>query len=334
MIYKSSSAYSFGKVEKKTETSFLNNSKINNPDFNKYQGDIIIKPTKGFAFSKGAKFKKIPISPGPGQYEINKSTMGEGVPKYSLYKSDKETEISNIIKRNKNTKMPGPSDYAITEENCEKTIYNSTKSTHFSKVEKLKLVDNHVPGVGKYTTVCYTDFGKSSKNKFTMPKTVRTDIVDKSKTSSSARNKDDIKALEPGKYNVGSTFGKGGTKPLLRGKPKEIKPFKIPGPGDYNSDNAKIKTLRKNPTTCMGFGNRTDITATEKKKNVPGYIYNLKSEFDVSNKSKIKANTFSKSERMKTEKIVTPGPGAYHLPCSFGVVADYEKVPESKFRKI
>lgn len=334
MIYKSSSAYSFGKVKKDTQSSFVNNSNINNPDFNKYQGDIIIKPTKGYAFSKGEKFKKIPISPGPGSYNTNNSTIGVGVPKYSLYKSDKETEIGHIVKKNKNAKLPGVGFYTITEENCEKTIFNSTQSNYFSKGEKLKLIDNHVPGVGKYNTYCSTDFGKGNKNKYSMSKTERSDIVDKSKTSSSAKNKGDIKALEPGKYNIDSTFGKGGTKPLLRGKPKEVKPFNIPGPGEYNSDNAKIKTLRKNPTTCLGFGKRTDITASEKKKNVPGFQYNIKSEFDVSNKSKIKANTFSKSERMQNRKTITPGPGAYYLPCSFGNVPDYERVQESKFRKI
>jgi len=36
------------------------------------------------------------------------------------------------------------------------------------------------------------------------------------------------------------------------------------------------------------------------------------------------------------KKIInnTPGPGAYHIPCSFAVLPDYEKVTESKFRKI
>ena len=62
--------------------------------------------------------------------------------------------------------------------------------------------------------------------------------------------------------------------------------------------------------------------------------YNIKSEFDVSDISKIKANKFSKSERMKNKVNNTPGPGAYHIPCSFGVVADYEKVVESKFKRI
>ena len=84
-----------------------------------------------------------------------------------------------------------------------------------------------------------------------MPKALRKDIVDKSKTSSGAKNKDDIQALDPGKYEITNTFGKGGTKPLLRGKPKDIKAFNVPGPGDYESGKAKIKTLRRSPTTCL-----------------------------------------------------------------------------------
>ena len=144
-----------------------------------------------------------------------------------------------------------------------------------------------------------------------MSKTVRKDIVDFSKNNSSAKNKNDIIALEPGKYEIKSDFGSGGIKPLLRGKPKDVKKFEIPGPGKYNSENAKIKT---------------DITEKEIKKNIPGFKYEIKSEFDVSDKSKIKANTFEKSPRMKENKNLTPGPGSYYIPCSFGVVADYEKM--------
>ena len=155
-----------------------------------------------------------------------------------------------------------------------------------------------------------------------MSKTLRKNIIDTSKTSSSVKNKDDIKALDPGYYEVKSSFGKDGTKPLLRGKPKEIKKLDVPGPGKYDFDKAKMRTLKKNPTTCLGFGNRTDITASEKKKDVPGFKYEYGTDFDVSNKSKIKANTFEKSERMKKPVNNTPGPGAYYLPCSFGVTSD------------
>ena len=211
MIYKSSTAYSFGKSEKKTDKSLINQSKIkDNPDIYKYQGDIIIKPTKGFKFSKEEKLKtKVRKIPGPGEYNINKHNLGDDAPKYSINKSEKETQFGKLIRRNKNNKIPGPSDYSITEENCEKTIFNRTITNHFGKNPKLKLIDNKVPGVGKYSTICNTDFGKSNKNKYTMSKTVRKDIVDFSKNNSSAKNKNDIIALEPGKYEIKSDLAQG-----------------------------------------------------------------------------------------------------------------------------
>ena len=323
MIYKASAAYSFGKSSKKTDTSFLNKTMLTTPEIGKYNKDIITKPTGGFKFSKEEKFKTLKIqTPGPGKYETNKTTIGEGVPKYSINKSDKETQIGKAIKRSKKNKIPGPGDYTLTEENYEKTIFNKTMTSHFAKEPKLKLLDNHVPGVGKYSTNTTSDFGKSNKNKFTMSKTIRKNIIDTSKTSSSVKNKDDIKALDPGYYELKSSFGKDGTKPLLRGKPKDIKKLDVPGPGKYDFDKAKMKTLKKNPTTCLGFGNRTDITESEKKKDVPGFKYEYGTDFDVSNKSKIKANTFEKSERMKKTVNNTPGPGTYYLPCSFGVTSD------------
>ena len=328
MIYKASAAYSFGKSSKKTDTSLLNKSMLTNPDIGKYNKEILTKPTGGFKFSKEEKFKTLRIeTPGPGKYDTNKSTMGDGVPKYSINQTEKETQIGKAIKRSKKNKIPGPGDYSLTEENYEKTIFNKTITGHFGKEPKLKLKDNHVPGVGRYNTNTTSDFGKGNKNKFSMTISNRKNIVDTSKTSSSFKNKGDIKALDPGYYEIKSSFGKNGTKPLLRGKPKDIKKLDVPGPGKYNNDTAKIRTLKKNPSTCLGFGNRTDITARERKKDVPGFKYEYGTDFDVSNKSKIKANTFQKSERMPKVANNTPGPGAYYLPCSFGVTSNnYSKV--------
>ena len=331
MIYKSSAAYSFGKSNKKTDTSFLNKSMLTTPEIGKYNQEIINKPTGGFKFSKEEKFKTFrPETPGPGKYDINKSTMGDGVPKYSINTTDKETQMDKAIKRSKKNKIPGPSDYSLTEENYEKTIFNKTLTSHFAKEPKLKLRDNKVPGVGKYSTNTTADFGKSDKNKFTISKTNRKNIIDTSKTSSSVKNKDDIKALEPGYYEVQNTFGKSGTKPLLRGKPKDMKKLDVPGPGNYENEKAKMKTLKNNPSTCLGFGNRTDITEKERKKDVPGFKYEYGTDFDVSNKNKIKAKTFEKSERMPKVVNNTPGPGAYYLPCSFGVAPGVD----SKFSKV
>ena len=320
MIYKSSAAYSFSKSSKNTEKGFLNKSQIANPDSGIYYKEILNKPSGGFKFSKEEKFKTFRLeTPGPGKYETNKTTLGEGVPKYSINNHDKETQIGKAINQSKKNKIPGPAEYTLSDENYEKTIFNRTMTSRFAKEPKLKLYDNKVPGVGKYDTKTTSDFGKGDKNKFTMSKTNRKNIVDMSKTSSSVKNQGDIKALEPGYYEVKSTFGKGGTKPLLRGKPKDMKKLDVPGPGKYDFDKAKNRTLKKNPSTCLGFGNRTDITAKEKKKNTPGFKYEYGTDFDVSNKTKIKANTFEKSERMPKITNKTPGPGAYYIPCSFGV---------------
>lgn len=320
MIYKSSAAYSFSKSSKNTEKGFLNKSQMANPDSGIYYKEILNKPSGGFKFSKEEKFKTSRLeTPGPGKYETNKTTLGEGVPKYSINNHDKETQIGKAVKQSQKNKIPGPAEYTLSEENYEKTIFNRTMTSCFAKEPKLKLYDNKVPGVGKYDTKTTSDFGKGDKNKFTMSKTNRKNIVDTSKTSSSVKNQGDIKALEPGYYEVKSTFGKGGTKPLLRGKPKDLKKLDVPGPGKYDFDKAKNRTLKKNPSTCLGFGNRTDITAKEKKKDTPGFKYEYGTDFDVSNKTKIKANTFEKSERMPKITNKTPGPGAYYIPCSFGV---------------
>ena len=320
MIYKSSAAYSFSKSSKNTEKSFLNKSVMTNPDSGIYYKEILNKPTGGFKFSKEEKFKTFRLeTPGPGKYETNKTTLGEGVPKYSINNHDKETQIGKAINQSKKNKIPGPAEYTLSDENYEKTIFNRTMTSRFAKEPKLKLYDNKVPGVGKYDTKTTSDFGKGDKNKFTMSKTNRKNIVDMSKNSSSVKNQGDIKALEPGYYEVKSTFGKGGTKPLLRGKPKDMKKLDVPGPGKYDFDKAKNRTLMKNPSTCLGFGNRTDITAKERKKDTPGFKYEYGTDFDVSNKTKIKANTFEKSERMPKITNKTPGPGAYYIPCSFGV---------------
>ena len=100
MIYKSSAAYSFGKSTKKTDTSFLNKTMLTTPEIGKYNQDILVKPTGGFKFSKEEKFKTFrPETPGPGKYETNKTTMGEGVPKYSINTTDKETQMDKAIKR-------------------------------------------------------------------------------------------------------------------------------------------------------------------------------------------------------------------------------------------
>ena len=279
----SSTSYSVNKTSKKTKKN--KKSKLTTPDSAKSHKDILNHPNNGFKFSKEPKFKTFrPETPGPGKYEINKPTIGEGAPKYSINNTEKETQIGKTIKLSKKSKMPGPTDYTINEETYEKTKFNRTVGSPFSREPKLKTKDNKVPGVGRYNVTTSVDFGKGSKNKFTISKTNRKDIVDISKTPS----KGDTKALGPGYYNIQSTFGTGGTKPILRGRPTEKKKFDIPGPGKYDSEKAKMNTMRKTPSTCLGFGRRFDYFLKIKKKNVPG-------------------------------------PGAYQVPSTFGPIPEYHR---------
>ena len=79
------------------------------PGIEKYNKEILNKPSGGYKFSKTEKFKTFRLeTPGPGKYETNKSTMGEGVPKYSINKTDKETQFGKTIKNSEKNKIPGP----------------------------------------------------------------------------------------------------------------------------------------------------------------------------------------------------------------------------------
>ena len=334
MIYKTSNAYSFGHAEKNTGTNLINKEILKTPGIYKYQKEILIKPSGGLKFSKEEKLKQLrPKTPGPGDYNTQKICFGETGPKYSINKSNKETQIDKMVNKSKKNNAPGPGDYKISEETYYKTKYKNSNVGHFGKSPKLKNNDNKYPGVGKYNINSSDDFGKSTKNKFTIGKANRKDIVDFSKTSSSFKHKNDIKALDPGYYQVSNnTFGKEGQKILLRGKPKDEKKFNTPGPGDYNEDKAKNYTMKKNPSIGFGYGKKTDITEIAKKKNVPSCNY-APPGFDVSNKSKIGGHTFDKSERMPKQKSNGLGPGSYHIPCSFANTPDYSKI-DNKFAKI
>lgn len=145
-----------------------------------------------------------------------------------------------MLKQKKRKPTPGPGRYSIKEDQYQHTVRPRVKALKFLKTTKDINYDNKIPGVGKYcTTDSSRDFGKSAKGKFTMSQTKRECIVDMSKTSSSARRKGDITALEPGKYNVPADFGSSGRRVLLRGKPKPYERSKTPGPGSYKYEEAK-----------------------------------------------------------------------------------------------
>ncbi|MCQ2816452.1 MAG: hypothetical protein MJ252_04210 [archaeon] len=322
-MYKSAEAYSFGKsgTKKVPAKNFLD-STAGKPEAGKYQNILYKSNTPKYGFLKDKKLKG-PKSdtPGVGKYNIttNKS-FGQG-PKFSEYQKDKETDIGEKVRKTKRKATPGPGKYDSKLD----IVKPRTIAPKFSKLKKDINYDNKRPGVGQYNTESNKDFGKGEKNKFTISKSQRSKLVDESKTSSSAKNKNDIKALEPGKYDIKSSIGSG-RKALLRGKPKELPRCKTPGPGSYRYEDAKMRTLKKSPSYGIGIGNKTNIIRKDNKAYPGPGKYTLREGFDVSDKGKIKANTFAKDKRMKEIRFKTPGPGHYKLPCSFGYTAPYSGI--------
>ena len=123
MIYKSSPAYSFARPIKKTDRGFLNKSKLITSKIGTYQKEILNKPNGGYKFSKLERFKTFrPQTPDPGKYETNNISFGKEVPKYTINRAYKETQINKAIRLDKKSNLPGPCNYTITIENLEKTI--------------------------------------------------------------------------------------------------------------------------------------------------------------------------------------------------------------------
>lgn len=336
MIYESSNAFSFPHATKDLEKVLINQELLKTPIVGKYTENVLEKPKGGYHFSKEEKLKqKRTKTPGPGKYNANNDSFGQCTPKFSMGKKLKDMNI--YIKK----KIPGPGAYNLTEENYEKTIGKRTIYGYFSKEPKLALKNNKVPGVGKYN-LSYYSLGKSKKDTFTIPKSSRKmELKKENKNKSFEKNINkedkDIGNNKKGKkikvYSIKSLFGNEGIKPLLKGKPKEIKKFDIPGPGKYNIEKAKKKILKKSPVASFGYGKKIDFVEIAKKKNVPGPKYNISSIFDIDDKKKIHTIKYIKNKKKNKERYQTPGPGSYYIPCSFANTPMYQSI-NNKYRKV
>ena len=341
MIYKSSAAYSFPKAGKVPESNLISKSKKNNPPPGYHIGDLITKPKKGFVFSKEEKLKhKINKTPACTKYDgAQKGLFGSGTPHYSFAPKNgsfapRETEIGERVRKStrERNKTPFAKDYYITNDMLEKTSKSRTRHVVMKGSSKTLDYDNKVPGVGRYDiTRNSTAFGKSNKGKYSMGKSSRSSIIDRARAKTPGPRETDTQPR---------SFGYCGSK-FSFGKRTEIKRPQTPGPGAYNSDNAKNKTLRSTPSIGIGFGKRSDQFGKKnrigEKDPGPG-CYTLPSEFNIKNASRIKGYSFGKDERMehsfyKRETVgdgvcrpKTPGPGLYRIPTAFAHVPLYSGI--------
>jgi hypothetical protein len=327
MIYESSNAFSFPHATKTLEKVLLNQDSLKTPIVGKYNIDIINKPKGGYHFNKEKKLKEVrPKTPGPGKYNVNNETFGKCTPKFTIGKKIKDP----IFYEKK--KIPGPGTYNLTEENYEKTVGKKTLLGRFSKMPRLKKIANDNPGVGKYD-LSYYDISKN-KNKYTIPKSARRLELSRDErlntTTDDNSEYSNIKGKKiPKFYQIKPLFGNEGTKPLIRGRLKEAKKLDTPGPGAYNVDRVRKKT----PAASFGYGKKIDFEEIARKKNIPGPKYNFNSEFDISNKKKINAVVYKKPKKVFDDRYQTPGPGSYHIPCSFANTPLYQSI-NNKYRKI
>ena len=84
MIYKISPRYSFTRSNRNINSKLIYRGMLTTPGIGKYSKNILHKPTGGFSFQKGERFKTLNLeTPGPGQYDTNFGLMGE-TPQHSL----------------------------------------------------------------------------------------------------------------------------------------------------------------------------------------------------------------------------------------------------------
>ena len=123
-----------------------------------------------------------------------------------------------------------------------------------------------------------------------------------------------------GNYNISKGIG-GGPKYTIVGKGNPLGVGnKNPGPGQYDDMYRTIK--RKNPSWKIGTSQRDDDLKRVKRDGYPG-----PGMYEYYDKTKVKAPNyrFGTEKRGDTKRSDTPGPGQYHIPCSFDDINDYTR---------
>ena len=92
-----------------------------------------------------------------------------------------------------------------------------------------------------------------------------------------------------------------------------------PGPGQYNDTKA---IYRKNPSWKIGTSQRDDELKRIKREGYPG-----PGNYEFYDKTRVNAPKYSigTEKRGNVKKSQTPGPGQYHIPCSFDDTNNYTR---------
>jgi len=292
-------SYKFGN-DKKRGLENVNSRYVPGPGNYEYNADILHEKNPKFSFGRELRGDaKTYHTPGPGQYEYKKY-IGNEAPKITMSAKYRSAEGDTKY-------VPGPGQY--NEINTNK-YRNKTPAYRIGTAKRdglYRSMDN--PGPGQY--------GIDNSNKLVRPKTPAWKIGTGKRPD---LNPGDKSTPGVGNYNVSKGLGNG-PKYTILGKGNLLGVGNNnPGPGQYNDSSKVVKA--KNPSWKIGTSQRDDDLKRIRREGYPGpgmYEYYDKTKI---NPPKYK---FGSEKRGAASKNDNPGPGQYHIPCSFDDINDYTR---------
>lgn len=300
------SSYIFGREKRFDSLITTFNRLTPGPGKYKYSKDAIKIRNPKYSFGK--EERKISdgnkLNPGPGSYNHKEYVGKEG----------QKISISNKFKqRYLDMNDVGPGQYNHTDLNFYKVKSPAYKIGRTKRFQLLSSKDTESsPGPGNYNHIKSTTLTKKNEPRWKIGTAKRRPIVDLDKYVPGV-----------GEYNLSRKTGKDSPQYTIRLKTKIIKDsLNTPGPGKYHTEKANIYI--HNPSWKIG---------TEKKlktldfiKNTPGVgSYTINSSRNFRPKF-----GYTKQKRGYLSINNYPGPGAYHIPCSFEELNTYTRI-QGKF---
>ena len=298
------SSYIFGK-EKRVISSITNYNRLTpGPGKYKYNKDAIKIRNPKYSFGKEERKNsfKNELSPGPGSYN-HKEYVGKAGQKISISISERfkhmYREINDI----------GPGQYNHTDLNFYKPKSPSMK---IGKNKRFKTSKEFLisPGPAKYNQIKAINLIKNNEPRWKIGTAKRRPLIEI-----------DRFIPGPGKYNLAKITGKDSPHYSIGLKTKLVKDrLNPPGPGKYNINKADSDVYQHSPSWKIGTEKK--IKSLKFYKNTPGpgsYTINSSRNF----RPKF---AFTNEKRGYLTINNYPGPGAYHIPCSFEELNSYTRI--------
>lgn len=294
------SSYIFGK-EKRVVSSYATYNRLTpGPGNYKYSHDGIKIRYPKYSFGKEER-KNIGnnINPGPGAYK-HKEFVGKEGQKRTISEKFKIIEDTNNI---------GPGQYNHTDLNFYKKKSPTTKIGKMKRFDLLSSKENlPTPGPADYDNhIKYIPTLKKKEPRCNIGTAKRRFLMDLDKY-----------VPGPGKYNIAKITGNETPHYSMGLKTKIIKdPFNPPGPGKYDIEKSNV--FEHHPTWKIGTEEK--IRSLDACKKTPGVgTYTLNSCRNFRPKF-----GYTKEKRGFLTINNFPGPGAYHIPCSFEELNTYTR---------